>query len=302
MVWTDRTKRVARRTGIRTLVHSVRRAVKRSYARVASRQLRRRIYRSKTNLIGDHPVVVSLTSYGARVMDVSIAIESIGRGQVRPCRLILWIDDPAVLADVPPDLRKQQERGLEILPTEDYGPHKKYLPYVASIANHRLPLVTADDDVIYPRGWLRELMTAFEQTPDAVVCYRANVVQLENGRIGPYASWPRCRTTSPSVRHFATGVSGVMYPPAMLDELARRGRAFERTAPRADDVWLHWVALQMRRPVRQLSSRPRHFPFIPGSQTAGGLVLENVRASGNDEQIAALYTDDDIAVLRRAET
>ena len=298
---TDRMKRRARRTGIRSAVHVVRRALKRSYALLASRRLRRRIRRGRGELVGTHPVVVSLTSYGERIDDVAIAIESIGRGRVRPSRLILWIDDVDILADLPIALRQQQRRGLEILPTHDYGPHKKYFPYVASISTHQLPLVTADDDVIYPRYWLRTLVRAFEQAPESVTCYRANIVQLDGDGIAPYNSWPRCRTTDSSFLHFATGVSGVMYPPAMLDELARRGPAFEQTAPRADDVWLHWVALRTNRMVRQALPRPRHFPFVPGSQT-GGLVYENVGASGNDDQIAALYTRDDIDALRRAST
>lgn len=296
---TDRMKRIARRTGVRTAAHAVRRALKRSYARAMSRQLRRRIRRGRGELVGTHPVVVSLTSYGDRVADVAIAIESIGRGSVRPSRLILWIDDGDILANLPLSLRQQQQRGLEILPTLDYGPHKKYFPYAVSMSEHQLPLVTADDDVIYPRHWLRNLTSAFEQVPDAITCYRANVVQLERDGVAPYSSWPRCRTARASCTHFATGVSGVMYPPAMLDELAQRGTAFEHTAPRADDVWLHWVALRTNRTVRQVSPQPQHFPFIPGSQT-DALTHENVGQNGNDVQIAALYTLDDIAALRRA--
>lgn len=298
---TNHMKRIARRTGFRTAVHAGRRALKGAYARAMTRRLRLRTRGGHRRLTGTHPVIVSLTSYGERVADVAVAIESIGRGSVRPTRLMLWIDDDDILADLPLSLRQQQLRGLEILPTPDYGPHKKYFPYVVSISNHQLPLVTADDDVIYPRHWLRKLTTAFEQRPDAITCYRANIVQLEPDRVAPYSSWPRCRTTDASCLHFATGVSGVMYPPTMLDELARRGTAFETTAPRADDVWLHWVALQTNRPVRQVSSSPQHFPFIPGSQT-GALTHENVGASGNDDQIAALYTPDDIAALRRADT
>jgi hypothetical protein len=261
--------------------------------------LRRRIVAGKRPLIGDAPVVVSLTSHGQRVQDVSLAIESIGAGRVRPRRLILWLDDERTLAALPESLTKQMARGLEVRLTQDYGPHTKYFPYVRSVDSHQLPLVTADDDILYPRYWLTRLMTAYFERPEAVSCYRANVVCLDGDALAPYQSWPRCKDTEASVTRFATGVSGVIYPPAMLDELSARNDAFRASCPRADDIWLHWVALRTSRPVRQISPTPRHFPVVPGSQSDTSLMKHNVGAGGNDEQIQALYTDADVRLLRR---
>ena len=284
---------------LRPVVRGARKGAKRAYALVRIRMLRGRIAAAKRPLTGDAPVVVSLTSYGRRAQDVSLAIESIGAGRVRPRRLILWLDDERILAALPESLTKQMARGLEVRSTQNYGPHKKYFPYVKSIESHELPLATADDDVLYPRYWLAGLMAAYVERPDVVSCYRANVVRLDGDHLAPYHSWPRSRDTVASVARFSTGVSGAIYPPAMLDELAARNEAFRASCPRADDVWLHWVALQASRPVRQISPTPRHFPMIPGSQT-DALTWHNVDSGGNDEQIQALYTDADVRSLRRA--
>ncbi len=135
---------------------------------VRIRMLRRRIAAGKRPLTGDAPVVVSLTSYGKRVQDVSLAIESIGAGRVRPRRLILWLDDERILAALPESLTKQMARGLEVRSTQNYGPHKKYFPYVRSVESHELPLATADDDILYPRYWLAGLMTAYVERPEVV--------------------------------------------------------------------------------------------------------------------------------------
>jgi hypothetical protein len=284
---------------LRHVAARARRRGKRTVGLAAGAWLRRRIQRSRQPLVGDAPVVVSVTSHGRRVQDVAITIESIGRGAVRPSRLILWLDDPTLFGKLPRALLRQQQRGLEVRLTENYGPHTKYFPYARSVSKHELPLVTADDDIIYPRYWLRRLVDAYRAQPEVVSCYRAYVVRLEGDHFAPYDSWPVCRDTQASVVRFATGVSGVVYPPAMLDDLAGRGDDFRRTAPRADDVWLHWVALQERRAVRQIGARPRHFPTIPGSQ-ADGLVLGNYDGGGNDQQIGALYTEADVSALRRA--
>jgi hypothetical protein len=276
-----------------------RRQGKRTLAGVWARRLRAVNRSSSRPVVGEAPVAVSLTSFGRRVEDVALAIESIGAGTIRPSRLVLWLDDPALMDSLPDSLHRLRERGLEVALAENWGPHTKYYPYVVGCAEHRLPLVTADDDILYPPWWLTGLLREHTAMPDAVHCYRANVVRLAGEALAPYQQWPRCNDRVADVARFATGVSGVIYPPAMLDELRRRATGFLDTAPRADDVWLHWVALRSGTPVRQVSRTPRHWPVIPHSQVTG-LVQGNVHEGGNDAQIAALYDHDDVDRLRRA--
>jgi hypothetical protein len=118
------------------------------------------------NKFGRKPVnepggpVVSLTTYGKRIEKVYFTVESIARGVVRPSRLILWIDEETLLINLPATIRRLQRRGLEILLCKDFGPHKKYYPYVQSQQTFDTPLVTADDDMFYPRDWLKQLAGA----------------------------------------------------------------------------------------------------------------------------------------------
>ena len=104
--------------------------------------------------IGGHGPVVSLTTYGKRANKAYLAIESIARGSLLPSRLILWLDEQVLYDDLPAPLFRLTRRGLEIKLCKNYGPHKKYYPYVESQTTFTSPLVTADDDTIYPRSWL----------------------------------------------------------------------------------------------------------------------------------------------------
>lgn len=285
------------RIAAKPAVERARKSLKRGYAHAMVRRLTRRNRSSRASILGSAPVVVSLTSYGRRVQSVALTIESIGAGRLRPARVILWLGDAE--APLPDSLTRLQARGLEILYAPDIGPHGKYFHYVSTHAPHERPLVTADDDVLYPRYWLARLVQAHRQRPDEVHCFRANKILVDGTRLSPYNDWPRCRSDRASLDHFATGVAGVIYPPAMLDHLARLGDAFKASCPRADDVWLHWVALRNRVGVRQLSARPRAFPALPDTQTQT-LTSYNVHAGGNDEQIRALYTEEDVAALEAA--
>ncbi|MET0954975.1 MAG: hypothetical protein ABWY68_03430, partial [Cryobacterium sp.] len=123
---------------------------------------------------GTGRAVVNLTSYGHRIDTVFYTIESIARGALRPRRVILWLDDADVVADPPPALRRLMKRGLEVLWCADYGPHKKQYAYASTMASAELPLVAADDDVLYPRLWLADLLAAYARHPEDVHGHRAH--------------------------------------------------------------------------------------------------------------------------------
>lgn len=106
-------------------------------------------------------------------------------------------------------------------------------------------------------------------------------------------------STKPSLLHFATGVSGVIYPPFVLRRLKEVGTGFISVCPNADDVWLHAIALRAGVKIRQLWERPLRFPFTPGTQDMG-LYHSNVLLDRNDDQLRMMYTYDDLQRLKGA--
>jgi hypothetical protein len=251
-------------------------------------------------VIKDGGPEVSLTSFGKRIGTVHLVIESIARGTLLPSALILWLDDETVFRNLPAGLKRLTRRGVEVRLTRNDGPHKKYHPYLEAHETFQVPLATADDDVLYPRDWLEGLDRAFRERPDVVNCYRARVVGLKDNGLSKYDQWKMCESTEAHFRHFATGVSGVIYPPKFLAAVKRAGRAFEHCCPRADDIWLHAQALRAGFKVRQCVVKPLHFPLLPGTQTVS-LQRSNVGGSdaGNDRQAKLTYEENDLKILRR---
>ncbi|GIG38656.1 hypothetical protein [Cellulomonas phragmiteti] len=262
-------------------------------APVRARRLHRLNQTSDRAVTGDAPVVVSLTTYGARFETVHLTVESIAQGRRRPRRLVLWLDDQRLLDAPTPGLQRLLARGLEIRMARNDGPHTKYFPLLSDPdLGAQDVVVTADDDVLYPRGWLAGLESAARRDPEVVHCYRAYRVRTRgDGTLAPYRTWRPSLSTEARFDNFATGVSGVAYPPRMIEVLRGAGTRFRECAPHADDVWLHAVAVESGVRVRQLTRQPRHFPVVPGSQ-ASGLRNANVTGDGNDPQIAATYSAD----------
>ena len=233
-------------------------------------------------------VTVCLTTYGARARGVHLVLESIAAGRARPGRLVLAVAPSDLPDPLPAGLERLRRRGLELLACDDLGPHKKYLPWTLDQRSRRGVLVTADDDVYYPRDWLAGLLRARAEDPTAVWCYRARRLVTAGDRVEPYRRWPLWAGRGPSRRMVPTGVSGVLHPPALSEEVRRRGTDFARVAPRADDLWLHALAVGAGIPVRQVRDRATHFPVAPS--TRGGALMRANLAGGNDEVVARLYT------------
>jgi hypothetical protein len=259
-------------------------------------RLERQNAQSKTSVLGSGPAV-SLTTYGARIQTVYLTVESIASGSVLPSRLVLWLDDEAAFRNPPDSLKRLKDRGLEVLLSANYGPHTKYYPWLESQSNFDKPLVTADDDMIYPRSWLSGLAQSYASNPNVVSCYRAHHITFSGDDLAPYVTWKRCRSSRPSYLHFGTGVSGCLYPPAFLAILKEKGLAFKEVCPKADDLWLHVNAIRAGYRIKQVRPWQMTYPMLPDTQQMG-LNVTNVHAAQNDRQIQSTYTSSDLNLLR----
>ena len=252
---------------------------------------------SRKPLIADDGPLVTLTTHGRRLASVHLAIESIGAGELRPHRIVLWLSGTDAIDPLPRALRRQRARGLEIRLSEDFGPHTKYYPLLEAEHDLQGAVVTADDDVIYPKFWLAGLAAAFAKFPEHINCYRARRIQFDGPGMAPYLRWRLCDSTDASFQNFATGVSGAIYPPRFCSVLREAGRKFLERCPKNDDIWLHLCALRTGYRVRQILAKAQDFPEIPGSQ-AQSLWSFNQGVGGNDAQIAQTYETANLALLR----
>lgn len=279
---------------VRKLVYTIERAAVAAHA----------IGLSLSNRFSSRPVfgvggpVVCVTTYGERERDAYLTIESIARGRMRPSRLILWLDERPSRKNYPKALKRLEKRGLEVKFTQDYGPHKKYYPYVKTENIGDSPLVTADDDVLYPPSWLEGLWAAYLKEPSAVHCYRARVITFAaDGSLTNYASWELCNSSKASHSHFPTGTSGVLYPPAVLRKLRQAGDLFLKVCPKGDDFWLNLHSLRAGLKVQQVNPSAVHFPTLERTQSSS-LQMQNLYGGRNDIYIRDTYNENDLKLIR----
>lgn len=196
---------------------------------------------------GIFPPIISLTTISSRIHRIEETIKSIST-QTREIHSInLYISHEPYLIDegIKPDnpvLKKIANMGVNIYLTKNIGPYRKQLPLIIQLrstnASPRTPIITIDDDVIYPEDIVEKLTQNLEEE-NAVVAHRGREILLENKRLAIYKKFP-----APSLRssflNMGTGKNGIAY---RLGYFPTNPEDFlgQIIAPTADDIWCKWV-------------------------------------------------------------
>lgn len=235
-------------------------------------------------------IIVSLTSYPKRFETLHVCLKSLMYQSIRPNRVILNIQNGIEQDDIPKTVLHMRKYGLEIeYGQKDIKGHKKYFSTIAN--NPNSIVITVDDDGIYHRDTLRELMQTHGKYPEAVCAKRVRKIGVdENGLLIPYAEW--CRNSAellPSHQLVGIGVGGILYPPGSLPKETFNVEQITQYALEADDLWLKCMEIRNGVKVVRVDSRHPDPVNIRGSQSTG-LWMENVDNSANDRCINRLAT------------
>jgi hypothetical protein len=242
--------------------------------------------RSKHTLPGH--LIISLTSYPPRFPSLDLAIRCLLDQSARPDLIVLWLTSEDAL-HVPASVARLQSDLFQIRTVEtDARSLNKLVPALAAFPDSFI--VTADDDIHYPRDWLSGLIDANRRYPNQILCRRAHRIRVVDGRILPYRQWDRdiaAEESHPAL--FPTGVGGVLYPPHAMPPETMDVQTFLRLCPTGDDIWIYFAATRAGRLFRRVGPHPR-LRFWLHSEAAG-LYHANVLQHGNDKQIAAMVSE-----------
>lgn len=192
----------------------------------------------------ESPIIVSLTSYPARIKTVWSTVASLLQQSRKPGRIILWLaEEQFPDRKLPGNLTRLEKRGLEIRFCDDLKPHKKY--YYTMQENPESFVVTADDDIFYPEDHLEKLWQAHLQYPQHIICLAFQKILAKDGKFARYKYWPVDRNIqNPGMLALPIGANGVLYPPHCLDEEVFNKEALKQTTLFTDDLWLRGMGIQ----------------------------------------------------------
>ncbi len=234
----------------------------------------------------DCKVIVSLTTYPARINEVWIVIECMFRQLYRPDKVILWLSKPQFEGiDLPDRLKTLEKRGLEICFVEDdLRSHKKYFYAVQQYPNDII--ITVDDDVYYPKNIVSTLVSYHEKNSDCIISNRGHKITTDalNGKILPYKLWKKnIKKNKSSFFLVPTGVGGVLYPPNSLSQRIFDADLLKKLCFLADDLWLKVGSLLMNKKVIVTGVFSQTFIAIGKTQKTNLHTLNSKQGNNNNQ-------------------
>lgn len=194
-------------------------------------------------------LIVSLTSFPARIKTVRYTIESIMLQTKKPNMIVLWLGSdkfPNQEKDLPKSLLRLKPFGLTIKWCKDIRSYTKLIPSLETFPNDII--VTVDDDVWYPPEWLERLFNSYLSEPNIIHAHRCLRVTSDHGAIDKYVNWKfqNFAPQAPSYLWHFTGTGGVLYPPHCFHKDICNREKFLRMAPSVDDIWFWAMAVLQR--------------------------------------------------------
>jgi hypothetical protein len=221
---------------------------------------------------------------------VHYAIASLLLQSDKPDRVVLYLDNENWSENnLPDNLKFLKKYGLEIHFCKDIRSYTKLVYAIQEFPNDIL--ITADDDIFYPKNWLRKIKACYANNPNNIYCHRAHEIRIdEQGNIIPYKQWKyEIKKSNDCNLIFPTGVGGVLYPPNALHSLTIDSNLFLALAPSNDDIWF-WAMAKLQGTKTYLVDNPiRSFARVNKKEEMSMCLANlNVTNNANDKQLKSI--------------
>ena len=210
-------------------------------------------------------LIVSLTTFPARIDYIEYTIFSLIQQNIRPDRIILWLSEkefPKKEDEIPDCLKKYYPFGFEIrFVKQNYKSYNKLFFALQSYPDHII--VTCDDDIYYMYNWLELLYNTHKSHPDDIVSHKIRRISFTKKQIDPYLTWKE-HPNEPAHLNLLMGYTGVLYPPQALYKDVLNTSLFLKFCPYADDIWFYVMALLAKKIIRKtigISSAILYFDY-----------------------------------------
>ena len=247
----------------------------------------------KVFLLNGHGVIVSFTSFPARIQDVWKVVESLKNQTICPDKILLWLskDQFPSKENVPHRLIECEDDLFEIRMVDgNIRSHKKY--FYAMREFPRSTIITCDDDIYYHPKMLESLIKTGKKYPGCIIANVTKQMLFDgNGDLLPYYKWNGDFKPFSSLNNVQIGAGGVLYPPGSLHKFVLKKDLFSKLAPLADDLWLNCMARLQKTPVIQTDFNvlPLGMFALPHFSTSRAIKVISIPALSKADSIASTF-------------
>lgn len=196
-------------------------------------------------------IYVSCTTTSKRLEYLYYMVKSIERQTLRPACMVINVSRAPYLMDeglseIPSWL---EQNWIRINWVENTGSYRKLLPLINEVEDEDL-VITADDDILYPRDWLQQLVNASKKYPKSIVSARSRYIRKGiGGRFLGYYYWQICNYRKESFWLLPTTGGGAVFRRQFFDLDILNNPVFLDLAPTSDDLWFRACSMLKNVPV-----------------------------------------------------
>ena len=222
-----------------------------------------------------YPLIVSLTSFPARIWIVSKTIKTLLTQSQKPNMVILWLAEeqfPNKESDLPQELLDLCKYGLTIEWCKDLRSYKKILPCLQKYPNSII--ITTDDDIYYAPDTVETLYKSYLEYPNSIHAHRCDWLKSIDSDFN--VTWEKTRELflnkhigELSYKNRLTGYGAVLYPPNCFYKDVCNYDIISKTIPTHDDVWLWAMAVLNGVKTRLVKGYTESINYVEDSQSCG---------------------------------
>lgn len=261
--------------------------IRRFVRQIANKRLPPLLSKQKYVVKEEVDVIVSLTSYPARIDNVWQVVECMFRQTYLPKKIILWLSKEQFdsIEVLPKTLKDRIGERFEIrLVDGDIRSHKKYYYVSKEYPNNLIFLI--DDDLYYPSDILERTYKKYQDDLNCIVGNYGYEITFDNlGNHRTYSEWNPISGSYSGLNSFIGSGGGTLFRPSSMHKDFLDIEKARSLTPLADDIWINAMA--------DINNVRKYI-------IASGLVLDihsfndaplhklNVAQGGNDSQLHAI--------------
>lgn len=189
--------------------------------------------------------LIALTTISGRLDRLKETIRCLQNQTTNIHSINLYVSETPFLLDEgikrdSPDLLEIHQMGVNIYLVPNIGPYRKQIPIIYQLkkinASQNTPIITVDDDVLYPNDIIQRLMSG---NTAAVVSHRGREMFLDKKSVGNYSKFVVPKHNI-SFMNLGTGKNGILYRLGFFPRSVE-GYMGPIIAPTADDLWCKWA-------------------------------------------------------------
>ena len=245
--------KVIKSYGLYDLIDKFKNYPKNFYKRKSNVQLRNNLLESVNNCLFpsineyekkmDKRVIISVTSFPKRFNQLVLTLKSIILQDVVPNKIIVYFGSDTSENDITKNMKELKKYGVEYRFDKENNlkGHKKYYYALREFKDYLV--ITIDDDIIFPKTMISELLQCYDKFPNAVCARRVHKITKKNNTMLSYNLWDidYSMYKKPSNRLFATTGAGTLYSPNVINKLVYQtfdSNKIKELCLEADDVWM----------------------------------------------------------------